>query len=511
MMRIRRKRASPTDLHRSCALGGDCFPDVENKLSGNTLADILLKAFGSILYLGNLGIGTGKGGGGQYGYTPFGGTRPSISRAPVRPAIPVDTVVPGEVLPVTPLDPAIVPLTDGLPEPAVIDVPGAGPGLPTETIDVTTELDLVSEVTGVGEHPSVTYDTNNVAQIDVQVQPPPPKRILLDTSITDTELAVQTHASHVDEHYNVFVDAQFHGEHIGAFEPESIELQEINLRQEFEIDEGPLRSTPLSSRAISRARDLYNRYVQQVPTTQLASVSTPRVTFEFENPAFEAEIADVFNREVQELATQGQDEAGTDLIRLSDIRYGESPAGTVRVSRLGQREGMIMRSGLQVGQRVHFYYDISPIPKEAIELRTFGEYSHEYTVVDDLASSSFINPFEQPVDGSLEFSDAALIDSVEEDFSGTHLILTSANAADSIDIPVIPPGIGVRVFVDDYAKGLSVLHPTIIDNGAIYPTDISSNILPLTPSFSIDVNYSDYNIHPANIRRKRKHSSSLYF
>ena len=508
-MRIRRKRASPMDLHRSCALGGDCFPDVENKLSGNTLADILLKAFGSILYLGNLGIGTGKGGGGQYGYTPFGGTRPSVSRTPLRPAIPVDTVVPGEVLPVTPLDPAIVPLTDGLPEPAVIDVPGAGPGLPTDTIEVTTELDLVSEVTGIGEHPSITYNTNNVAQIDVQMYPPPPKRILLDASNANTDITLQTHASHVDEHYNVFVDAQFPGEHIGAPEPESIELQELNLREEFEIDEGPLRSTPLSSRAISRVRDLYNRYVQQVPTTQLASVSTPRVTFEFENPAFEAEVADVFNREVQELARDRQGEAVTNLTRISDIRFSESALGTVRVSRLGQREGMLMRSGLQVGQRVHLYYDISPIPKEAIELRTFGEYSHEYTVVDELANTSFVNPFEQPIDGSLEFSDASLIDSVEEDFSGTHLILTSANEVESTDIPVIPPGIGVRVFVDDYANGLSVLHPTTIDNSSIISEDIISPLLPLTPSFNINVNFSDFDIHPANIRRKRKRSSFL--
>ena len=63
MNRSRRKRASPTDLYKSCAMGGDCIPDVKNKIEGTTLADILLKVFGSVIYLGNLGIGTGRGSG----------------------------------------------------------------------------------------------------------------------------------------------------------------------------------------------------------------------------------------------------------------------------------------------------------------------------------------------------------------------------------------------------------------------------------------------------------------
>lgn len=498
----RRKRASPTDLYRSCALGGDCLPDVKNKIEQNTLADILLKVFGSIIYLGNLGIGTGRGSGGQYGYRPFGGTRPSTSAAPVRPSLPVETVVPGDVLPINPTDSAIVPLAEGLPETAVIDIPGAGPGLPTETIEITTSLDPLSEVTGVGEHPNVIYNTDQVAQIDVQLQPPPPKRILIDASLKDTNIDVATHASHVDSDYNVFVDANFNGQHVGI--PEEIELQEINLREEFEIDEGPVRSTPLSERAITRARDLYNRYVQQVPTRQVLSASRPRVTFEFENPAFEDEIADVFEREVQELANNANTEQMTDVIQLSDIRFGESPAGTVRVSRLGQRQGMITRSGLQVGQRVHFYYDISPIPKEAIELRTFGEYSNEASIVDELAQSSFINPFENPIEGSLEFSEDTLVDNLDEEFVGTHLVLTDTDLnGDTFTIPTIPPGLGVRVFVDDYAKSILVDH--YVPNSFLFPSQYPYS--PLQPSYQIDVNSFDYDIHPANIRRKRKRSS----
>ena len=68
MSRPRRlKRASDVDLYKSCALGGDCFPDVQNKVEGKTWADTLLKVFGSLIYLGNLGIGTGRGSGGQFG------------------------------------------------------------------------------------------------------------------------------------------------------------------------------------------------------------------------------------------------------------------------------------------------------------------------------------------------------------------------------------------------------------------------------------------------------------
>lgn len=501
MNRSRRKRASPTDLYKSCAMGGDCIPDVKNKIEGTTLADILLKVFGSVIYLGNLGIGTGRGSGGQYGYTPFGGTKPTTSATPLRPSIPTDTVVTGDILPVTPYDSAIVPLTDGLPEPAIIDTPGVGPGLPTDSVTVTTTIDPISEVTGVGEHPNVIYNADNVAQLDVQLQPPPPKRVILDASIHNTETNIHTHASHVDSDYTVFVDAQFHGEHIGPVE--EIELQSINLREEFEIDEGPLKSTPLSSRLINRTRDLYHRFVEQVPTQREVVLSRPGVTYEFENPAFDPDVIDVFEREVQEVARTAPLEDTQDVIRLGDTRFDESPRGTVRVSRLGQRSGMITRSGLQIGKRVHFYYDVSPIAGEAIELRTVGEYSHESSIVDELTTSSFVNPFEMPIDSSLQFSDDMLLESATEDFSNSHVILTSTETdGDAIDIPVNLPNEGVKVFVDDYTQPLFVSHPINVDTSVI---DFDTPLIPFQPSFGLDVNYFDYDIHPSLLLRKRKY------
>ena len=59
------------DIYRSCVQGGDCPEDVRNKVEGKTWADTLLKIFSSIIYLGNLGIGTGRGGGGSMGYRPI--------------------------------------------------------------------------------------------------------------------------------------------------------------------------------------------------------------------------------------------------------------------------------------------------------------------------------------------------------------------------------------------------------------------------------------------------------
>nr|AYA93862.1 MAG: L2 protein [Human papillomavirus] len=497
----RRKRASVTDLYKSCALGGDCIPDVQNKVEGKTLADILLKVFGSVLYLGGLGIGTGRGTGGQFGYRPFGGTpRQPIQATPTRPAIPLDGIGPVDVLPIDPTAPAIVPLSEGLPDPAVIDIPGASPGLPSDTLDVTTILDDLSEVTGVGEHPNIIQNTNEVAQIDIQVQPPPPTRVILDSGVRNTDVNLFSHASHVDSDYNVFVDAQMNATHIGEAEitpVENIELQEINLVEQFEIQENPVESTPLSDRLITRARDLYRRYTEQVPTEQVLNVTTPRVTFQFENPAFEDEISNVFQKEVQAIANSDVD----DLVTLSDIRLNQLPDRTVRVSRLGHRLGMTTRSGLQIGQQVHLYYDMSPIPNDSIELQMLGESSHISTLVDELTTSSFINVFEQPIEGTLEFSDETLVDNLEESFTGHLIVTTTDTAGDSIDFPVLPASSSFKMFVDDYGKDVLVFHPST-NTSSVDITEFPYT--QLQPSIIYDMEGSDFDIHPSVIRRKRK-------
>jgi hypothetical protein len=507
MYRSRRiKRASEQDLYKVCVEGRDCATDIKNKYEGTTLADILLKAFGSILYFGNVGIGTGRGSGGNLGYGRLGGggsNRIPTGTIPTRPTIPLDTFT-TDILPIDPNASVIVPLSEGLPDTAGIDVAGAGPGLGAESIDVTTVIDPLSEVTGLGEHPSVTISSDNVAQIDVQVHPPPPKRVLLDSSIRNTTEDVVTHVSHVDPDINIFVDARIAGEHVGT--REMLELQEINLRDTFEIEEGPRESTPLTSRVFKRARDLYNRYTQQVRTDYFVGQLPPTTTFEFENPAFSDDVIEQFSQEVQRVADSAQSRSSvttvSELVQLSDIRFGESPGGTIRVSRLGQKAGMTTRSGLQVGPRVHFYYDLTPIPKESIELNTYGEYSHESTIVDELTQSSFINPFEQPIFGTSEFPDSSLLDTLTEDFSNAHIIISNTDSdGEAFQVPIIPPTINIQTTTNNTHRDLFVNHNPTISPNIVVP--FSPNI-PLFPAYSVAVESFDYDLHPSYLKRKRK-------
>lgn len=499
MNRVRRKRASDIDLYKACKAGADCIPDVKNKIEGKTWADTLLQIFGSLVYFGNLGIGTGRGTGGTGGYRPIGAqtpTRGTTGPAP-RPSIPsVDVIGPAEILPVGPDAPAIVPLQEGIPETGIIDTPGPGPALESDSVDITTIIDPVSEVEGVGEHPNIIGGSSDVAQIDVQLAPPPPKKVALDPSVTQNISVIQVRQSHLDPNVNVFVNPSFDGVNIGT--PENIELTELNLREEFEIDEGPLRSTPLSSRVITRARDFYNRFVQQVPTSQqqLIGENIRASTSEFENPAFTDDISSLFKQDIQEVATS------SNLKYLSDIQLTETPQRTIRFSRLAQKPGMTTRSGLEIGQRVHLYFDLSPIAPESIEMAPLGEFSHESTWVDGLATSSFINPFENAING---FSDDMLLDTLDEDFSSSHLLLTATSTGDdNIEIPSLPPGIGLNVYANTLNSSIFVNHAAIDTTDVIVP---DSPFTPLQPAYEADVVFETFDLHPSLRRRKRKRSS----
>lgn len=504
MYRAKRiKRASVQDIYRSCVQGGDCPEDVKNKVEGTTWADTLLKIFSSVIYLGNLGIGTGRGGGGSMGYRPLDAQTPRTGTnvpVPPRPTIPtVDVIGPQDVLPITPEAPIIVPLEEGIPEVGIIDTPAGGPGLGTESIDITTVLDPISEVTGVGEHPNIINSSEEPAQIDipidVQLSPPPPKRIALDPKITDNVSVIEIRASHIDPDINVFVDAQFDGINIG--QSEDIELEDINLREEFEIEEGPLRSTPLSNRVITRARDLYHRFVEQVPTSSadLFSWSSRPTTFEFENPAFDDVVAEEFRRELESVSNEAE---ALPTQFIGSPRLSELPDQTVRISRLGRRPGITTRSGLQIGQKIHYYHDFSPI-QETIELQPVGEYSNEATVVDELATSSFINPFENAING---FSDEQLLDTFDEDFTQTHLVVIGG-VRDDIEMPSLATNFKINMLVN--LPDSSILNNTT--GLPMSPINIPSDTnIPIVPGFDVDVDVGDFNIHPSLLRRKRKRS-----
>lgn len=512
----RTKRDSVKHLYEQCRISGNCPDDVKNKVEGTTLADRLLQWLGSVIYLGGLGIGTGRGSGGSTGYTPLGRTPNVGSTGSVsRPSIPLDPLGPPNILPVDVIDPAapsIVTLSEGsVPDVTVIDAGGpdldiatSGPNVTIEESSIVTTTDPISDVATTGGHPSVITTEDNIATIDVQTGPPAPKRLALERpSKTSTPLhvSVTQSLSNVSDPGNIFVDAHFSGQTVG----EEIALQPLNPITEFEIEETqlPKSSTPKAfAKAFSRARDLYNRRVQQVRTRNIQFLKQPSrlVQFEFSNPAFEEEDLTLqFRQDVEQLAA-APDEDFSDVITLGRQRLAETAEGRVRVSRLGRRGTIRTRSGTQIGQQVHFYYDLSTIDNsEAIELGVLGEHSGDASIINHQAESSFIDLLsEEPI----AHTEDELLDDLVEDFENSHLVLGSSRRGLNITMPTIPPGVALKVFVTDVAKPLFVSYPASNIIPDLLPETPTSRI---EPAIIIDVNSAtDFLIHPSLLKRKRK-------
>lgn len=528
LTRARRlKRDSVQNLYNQCQLTGNCLPDVKNKVEANTLADKLLKIFSSIIYLGGLSIGTGKGTGGSTGYTPLGGTttgggRVGTGGTVVRPNVVVEPLGPTDIVPVDTVNPSsssIVPLLESGPDIIIaesapgpeVNIPDAGTDLGISDLDVVTSTDPVSDITlGGGGGPSVSTSEDSVAIIDVQPAPSTPRRVATSTYSNPSYVTVYSQSTIAEEttaNINVFVDAAYGGDIIGS-SGQDIPLEtfsDISNIAEFEIEEPyPRTSTPrnILNRTIQRAKDLYNRRVQQVRTRNPDFLGRPQlaVQFQFENPAFENDITLTFEQDLNQLATAAPDADFADVIRLQRPRYSVTDTGNVRVSRFGQRGTIQTRSGLQIGQQVHFYYDISEIePAEAIELTLLGEHSGEAAVVDGLAESTLVDAENSNV--PLLHTEDELLDVPNEDFSNSHLVLSSSNRRSYITTPTLPPGTAIRVFIDDYADGLFVSYPETYKPPQII---VPANTLP--PTVLIDsFNSNDFVLHPShNKRRKRK-------
>lgn len=515
------KRASVEDLYKTCRTG-DCPPDVKNKVEGTTLADTLLKIFSSVVYFGGLGIGTGSGSGGSTGYRPLnipgdtvtgGGTRGGAiwgSGRVVRPSVPLDPVGPAEFIPVDTVDPnssSIVPLLEGneglLP----------GPEIVTDTLDpVITAPDPISDVTSTGGHPSViTSSSDDVAIIEVHPPPPTQTRISYSDSSVSTPRSVHIQSSVIQgpeaSNLNIFVDTNFSGDTIGLLE--EIELEPLTSVQPFEVDDivtPPRTSTPRDTfnRVFSRARDLYNRRVAQLQTRNPDFFARPSraVVFQFENPAFDEDVTLTFEQDLNALEA-APDPDFQDVILLNRPRFSETAEGRIRLSRLGRRGTISTRSGTRIGQQVHFYYDFSTIDSaDTIELATLGQHSGDASIIDAPAESSFINhlSIEDPV------PDEELVDTLDESFENSHLLLTASNElGDTYTIPTFPPGAFAKVFVVDVGDGLFVATPAVhTPASSIRPT---VPLEPAVPSITIDVVESnDYYLHPGHRRKKRKRS-----
>nr|AUB51266.1 L2 protein [Human papillomavirus type 213] len=496
MAHSRRKRASVGDLYKSCAQGGDCLQDVKNKVEGTTLADRLLQIFGSLVYFGGLGIGTGKGTGGSTGYRPITGSasRPTDIITPTNPRpIPLEPLGASDVSTIIDASsPSIVPLSEG----GVPEIPNISSGTPNISVsaDVTTTVDIATPTTSVsGDTPAVISTTDEgTAVLDVQSHTFTPK----GTQITISP-DIPVLPTHTDSTLNIFVDAHFSGDTIGA---EYIPLQEVNTPEQFTIQEPTYTtSTPIErfGRSFTKAKDLYHRFTKQIPAHTLEAVIRPsrHVTFEFDNPAFSDDVSLEFIHDVNTVSA-APDHDFADIQTLGRPILAATESGAVRASRLGHRASMKTRSGLVIGEKVHFYHDISTIATpESFELSTFNQTSGESVIHNAQAESVFID---HP---DIIYSEDDLLD-VPEDFSNSQLLLTDTTTdGTTYTIPTIPPGAPIKVFVVDAGVGLQVIHP-------VYPVDpITPSSIPIHP-LSFTVQGESFVFDPDIFRKRRKRKLS---
>ncbi|ABB85357.1 L2 [Micromys minutus papillomavirus 1] len=519
------KRDSAPNLYRQCQVTGNCPPDVVNKVEGNTLADKLLKIFSSIIYLGGLGIGTGSGSGETFGYGSInpGGGRITGTGTVMRPGVTIEPIGPSDIVPVSPGDTSIVPLLEATPDVPIDggpEVPPPGPDI--STVDVTSTIDNVSDV---NVSSGTTITNADSAVIDVQPAPTGPRRVTVSRSSHNNPayVSVSHQSQGLGEGGGFVVAGESSGilssTHeidaaiiVGGIPPPETIFEDIELDSfsgsggysEFGIED-PLSSTPRTpiERAVSRFRDLYNRRVEQVRVTNQAQfLENAGRAVTFENPAYSPDdISLIFEQDVAEVSA-APDPLFTDIIRLGRQRLSETADRTVRVSRLGQRGTIRTRSGLQIGGKVHYYTDLSPVVAENIELSTLGELSGEAELVDGIGNSSFIG--EQPADSSSMFGESfELLDVDSIDLSNSRLEFTFRGPRTTYTVPIDNLQIGPGMYLPDIGTGTHVIYPGISDvnlTNLSTPEDRPGADVVVVPEDSVD-----YYLHPSLRKRKRKY------
>ena len=512
MVRAKRvKRDSVTHIYQTCKQAGTCPPDVVNKVEQTTVADNILKYGSAGVFFGGLGIGTGRGTGGTTGYIPLGegpGVRVGNTPTVVRPSLIPETIGPADITPIdtaNPIDPtasSVIPLT--------------------ETTDLLPgEVETIAEIHPVPENPVVnapvtTSTRGSSAVLEVAPEPTPPSRVRVSRSqyhnpsfhIITESTPTQGESSLAD---HVIVTSGSGGQIIGGSSSEVIELQEFPSRYTFEIEEPtpPRRSSTPVQRSLTRqprGRSLTNRrLIQQVQVDNPLFLSQPSrlVRFAFDNPVFEEDVTNIFEQDVSNFE-EPPDRDFLDIGRLGRPQYSETPAGYVRVSRVGQRRTITTRSGTQIGSQVHFYRDLSTINTEdPIELQLLGQHSGDATIVQaPTAESTFVNvdvgvtPFSDTVEN---FSDDQLLDEAVEDFSGSQLVIGNRRSTSTYTVPRFETPRNASYYVQD-TQGYYVAYPESRNEiEIIYPTPE----LPVVIIHTHDAS-GDFYLHPSLSRRRRK-------
>ena len=513
MVRARRvKRDSVTHIYQTCKQAGTCPPDVVNKVEQNTVADNILKYGSAAVFFGGLGIGTGRGTGGTTGYIPLGegpGVRVGNTPTVVRPSLIPETIGPADITPIDTANPidatasSIVPLTE------------------TTSDLLPGEVETIAEIHPVPENPIIdapvtTTNRGASAILEVAPEPTPPSRVRVSRSqyhnpsfqIITESTPTQGESSLAD---HIIVTSGAGGQVIGGSTSELIELQEFPSRYSFEIEEPtPPRksSTPLprSSTRPPRGRSLTNRrLLQQAQVDNPLFLSQPSklVRFAFDNPVFEEDITNIFEHDVSTFE-EPPDRDFLDIGTLGRPQYSDTPAGYVRVSRVGQRRTITTRSGTQIGSQVHFYRDLSTINTEdPIELQLLGQHSGDATIVQGpAAESTFVNvdmgitPFSDTVE---HLSDDLLLDEAVEDFSGSQLVIGNRRNTSTYTVPRFETPRSASYYVQD-TQGYYVAYPESRNEvEIIYPTPE----LPVVVIHTHDTS-GDFYLHPSLSRKRRK-------
>lgn len=498
MQHSRKRRAAPKDIYPTCKIMNNCPSDIQNKIENTTIADKILQ-YGSLgVFFGGLGIGTGKGAGGRLGYVPLGeggGVRVGGSSIPVRPTIPVETLGPRDILPISevdPMGPSVIPLEDLS-------------SIPTTQVEVIAEIHPASDLptsTTIG----VTQDEGTAAILHVGVDSPALRTVSRSQynnpafSITTASNISAGESSATD---NVFVHSFSGGQTVG----EDIPLVEFHSTRS--IDTTSIQntdfqtSTPKTTNIQERPTRFYNRrYYEQREITDPAFISQPRTLVTFDNPAFDEEVSLIFERDLSNIASAPHEDF-RDIVRLSRPVYSRAPDGRIRLSRLGQSATIKTRSGTVIGPRTHFYHDFSSIePVDTIELQPLGEQSGDSVIVSgnnvDVSSSEIIDS--SAPEGL--YTEDDLLDTMNSNIGqNLQLVITgSRNRTLNVQIPSY-----------SFPRIPESFYPSYIDNGVhvFYPEDTKGNpsvYPPDTPLVTIKVNNSsgDYDIHPSLLRKRKR-------
>lgn len=552
---VRVRRADPTQLYKYCkGTGSECPEDVINKFEHKTPADKILIYGSSGVYFGNLGIGTGRGGGGVTFGAPAWAGRPGLPtgavgprdifpigsegygghnipyerpfegfgvQSGVRPQPTFPSSVPSEEIPLLPMGPDTTVTTDisggtGVIETTFTQDPSLIPEAPPPDVPPfdsgSTEI---TTVPGRFDYGGGGIDT---AIIEQTPHPDPVNEVVSRTQYSNPtfEVEISTPVSgETSAADQIVVGAERGGVSVGE-SGEWIPLQEFSSRdtvvapgraaEETEF----MTSTPERPVRERMGIQPYSRRLQQV------RLSEPATLILAENPAFQRDVTVIFEDDLAEIARGNLD--FEDLTRLGRPHYQRRPTG-LRVSRIGARRGTVhTRSGVEIGSSAHFYTDLSPIapvePIDEIEMDILGEQSGEATIISGGDRGHSVNVDLTALGDNIdnEMQESNLLEEGDEDEVATNLQLVFSTGGEEVEMVTVP-----------ISTGSIDKPPTVIfgDDGdhIHYPgPDADRPVIPaypdVTPRVLIDVfgpGY-DFSLHPSLLRRKckRRHKCIYY-